>query len=169
MARILGVEFAPICIPIRRRLQTFAVFQWTLSFLIMGPVCLALMVCLLFTPFYAIPLFYSVWYVYDWHATERGGRRWCWVRNWQIWKYFRDYFPVKLLKTSDLDPTRNYILGVHPHGIMCDGAFCNFATEATGFSKQFPGITPYLITINYQFYFPLHREYFMSGGKSHVR
>jgi hypothetical protein len=164
MVSIMGVEFAPLLIPLRRRLETFAVFQWTLSFLFLGPACLSLMIILLFTQLYPVPLLYLVWYIYDWTTTERGGRRWLWVRNWKIWEYFRDFFPVKLIKTSDLSPEKNYIFGIHPHGIMCDGSFCNFGTEANGFSKLYPGLKPFLLTINYQFYFPLHREYFMCSG-----
>ncbi|KAG7248819.1 hypothetical protein CRUP_004195, partial [Coryphaenoides rupestris] len=58
----------------------------------------------------------------------------------------------------------NYIFGYHPHGIFCFGAFCNFGTEATSFSKKFPGIKPSLATLAGNFRFPLLRDYLMSGG-----
>ncbi len=163
---IMGVEFAPLWIPLNRRLQTFAVYQWTLSFLFLGLACLSFMIYLTFTPWYPIPLLYAVWYVYDFRTPERGGRRWDWVRRWTIWKHYRDYFPVRLVKTAPLDVKKNYILAFHPHGIMGDGAFCNFGTDATGFSTLFPGVRPVLLTIAYQFLFPLHREYFMTTGKA---
>ncbi|KAK7925413.1 hypothetical protein WMY93_007723 [Mugilogobius chulae] len=93
-----------------------------------------------------------------------GGRRSSWVRSWTVWTYFRDYFPIRLIKTHNLSPSRNYIFGYHPHGIFCFGAFCNFGTEATGFSKKFPGIKPSLATLAGNFRLPVLRDYLMSGG-----
>lgn len=93
-----------------------------------------------------------------------GGRRSNWVRSWRIWRWFRDYFPIRLVKTAELDPSRNYIFGYHPHGIASAGAFCNFATEATGFSAQYPGIVPHLLTLEGQFYFPFQRELILFNG-----
>ncbi|MGH0138014.1 UNVERIFIED_CONTAM: hypothetical protein FKN15_026995 [Acipenser sinensis] len=69
-----------------------------------------------------------------------------------------------LIKTHTLLPSRNYIFGYHPHGIFCFGAFCNFGTEATGFSKKFPGICPHLATLAGNFRLPLLRDYLMSGA-----
>lgn len=77
------------------------------------------------------------------------------------------HFPsssLQLIKTHNLLPSRNYIFGYHPHGIFCFGAFCNFGTEATGFSKKFPGIKPSLATLAGNFRFPVLRDYLMSGG-----
>jgi hypothetical protein len=46
----------------------------------------------------------------------QGGRASESFRNAYIWKLFTGYFPVNLIKTADLDPTKNYLLGIHPHG-----------------------------------------------------
>lgn len=73
--------------------------------------------------------------------------RWNWVREWRLWKDYASFFPVHLVKEKDLDPKYNYILGSHPHGILCSGAFCNFATEGTHVAKVFPGITFSLTTL----------------------
>ena len=162
--KLLGIEFAPINIPLKRRLETFAVLQWTLSFFLMGVCSIAFLVGLLFTRFYWLTLIYIAWYVYDFDKPQTGGRRWHWVRRWCVWNHYRDYFPIRLIKTSDLDPGRNYIFGYHPHGIMGDGAFGSFATEATGFSELFPGIRPMLLTLRTQFLFPFTREYLMATG-----
>lgn len=74
-------------------------------------------------------------------------------------------FVLQLIKTHNLLPNRNYIFGYHPHGIFCFGAFCNFGTEATGFSKKFPGIKPSLATLAGNFRLPVLRDYLMSGGE----
>ncbi|KAH0520454.1 Acyl-CoA wax alcohol acyltransferase 1 [Microtus ochrogaster] len=67
-------------------------------------------------------------------------------------------------KTKDLSPSHNYIMGVHPHGLLTFGAFCNFCTEATGFSETFPGITPHLATLSWFFKIPIIRDYLMAKG-----
>ncbi|XP_032745426.1 acyl-CoA wax alcohol acyltransferase 1 [Rattus rattus] len=111
-----------------------------------------------------LPTLYVVWFILDWKTPNQGGRRSAWVRNWNIWTHIRDYFPITILKTKDLSPSQNYIMGVHPHGLLTFGAFCNFCTEATGFSKTFPGITPHLATLSWFFKIPLIRDYIMAKG-----
>ncbi|XP_075920828.1 diacylglycerol O-acyltransferase 2-like isoform X2 [Petromyzon marinus] len=103
--------------------------------------------------------------VLQWELTFllAGGRRTNWVRNWDVWNYFRDYFPIKLVKTCELSPSRNFVIGYHPHGVMCIGAFINFCTEATGFAQLFPGIHSYVATLAGNFRIPLYREYLMAG------
>lgn len=73
--------------------------------------------------------------------------------------------PPQLVKTHELSPSHNYIIGSHPHGILCVGAFCNFVTGSTGFAEMFPGIRPSLTTLAGNFRLPLFREYLMSGGE----
>ncbi|XP_074863888.1 diacylglycerol O-acyltransferase 2-like [Carettochelys insculpta] len=148
----------------RACIQLLAVLQWVLSFLLMGIVFLVLLIYLVFTSFWPISALYVAWIIFDWDTPEQGGRRSAWVRNWPIWNHFRDYFPVQLVKTHSLLPSHNYIIGAHPHGILCVGAFCNFITESTGFSEKFPGIRPFLATLAGNFRLPVFREYLMSGG-----
>lgn len=69
------------------------------------------------------------------------------------------------MKTHDLSPSHNYIIGSHPHGILCVGAFCNFITGSTGFEELFPGIRSSLTTLAGNFRLPVFREYLMSGGE----
>jgi len=162
---ILGIELVNIFdVPLERRLQTLAVFQWTLTFLYLGLFCLLVSFFTFFSPLWFAILSYFAWFYYDRATPERGGRRSEWVRNWKVWSHFRDYFPVTLHKTSDLLPTKNYLLIYHPHGIMCHGAFINFGTDATGFSKLFPGIRSTLLSLKYQFIFPFNRDYVMALG-----
>ncbi|GAB6023808.1 2-acylglycerol O-acyltransferase 2 [Chamberlinius hualienensis] len=160
----LGIEFAPLNIPFKRRLQTAAIVHWSTTFLFGGVTGIFLCIFLLFTPFFFLPVLYLTWMWYDRNTCHNGGRRWLWVRNWTVWKLFRDYFPIRLVKTAEFDPKKNYICGYHPHGILSAGAFCNFATEGTQFSKIFPGITSHLITLTGNFWFPLLREYVQFTG-----
>ena len=147
------VEFAPIRIPLRRRLQTTAVVLYYYSFYFGALLGSILILLLLFSSYYPLALLYLGWaYLLDYKTPSHGGRRSEFMRHLKIWTYFRDYFPIQLVKTKDLDPEKNYIFGYHPHGILCAGAFCSFATEATEFSKIFPGITPHLLPLMGKFF-----------------
>ncbi|XP_055055808.2 2-acylglycerol O-acyltransferase 3b isoform X1 [Misgurnus anguillicaudatus] len=144
--------------------QDISVLQWVLSFLFLGASCLVLMVYLMFTSLWFFPTLYFTWQIYDWHTPERGGRKTRIVRGWKVWKHFRDYFPVKLVKTAELSTNKNYILGCHPHGIMCVGAFSCFSTDWNGFAETFPGVRPTLAILAGLFRLPLFREYIMCAG-----
>ncbi|XP_062983826.1 2-acylglycerol O-acyltransferase 2 [Elgaria multicarinata webbii] len=126
--------------------------------------CIAIFVALLFTRFWVISMVYAAWWAFDWDTPRKGGRRIKFIRNWIAWRYMKNYFPVTLVKTVALDPTKNYIFGFHPHGVLVAGAFINFCTEATGFSQLFPGLTPYMLMLNIWFRIPFFRDYLMSGG-----
>ncbi|XP_069615494.1 2-acylglycerol O-acyltransferase 2 [Ranitomeya imitator] len=160
----MAIEFASRSVPLQRRLQTAAVLQWVVSFLALAQTCIILFFVLLFTRFWIISVLYAVWWFIDWDTPYLGGRRARWLQRSVIWKYVRDYFPIKLIKTADLDQNQNYIFGFHPHGVLIVGGFANFCTEATGFSDLFPGITPYLLMLPLWFRAPFFREYIMSGG-----
>ncbi|XP_006890341.1 PREDICTED: 2-acylglycerol O-acyltransferase 1 [Elephantulus edwardii] len=160
----MKVEFAPLNIPLARRLQTAAVLQWVLSFVVMAPVCVGIFLLLVIYNYWFIYIPYLVWLYFDWRTPEKGGRRSQWGRSWTVWKHFRDYFPVHLIKTHDLDPSRNYIFGFHPHGVMVVGAFGNFSTNHSDFSKLFPGLTAYLHVLPFWFRCPFFREYVMGSG-----
>nr|XP_020477710.1 diacylglycerol O-acyltransferase 2 [Monopterus albus] len=160
----LPSAFWPCRSKMEKHLQVISVLQWVITFVSMGAACTGLLIYMFCTDCWLIAAIYTAWLIVDWNTPKQGGRRSSWVRSWAIWTYFRDYFPIRLIKTHDLPPNRNYIFGFHPHGIFCFGAFCNFGTEATGFSKKFPGIKPSLATLEGNFRFPLLRDYLMSGG-----
>ncbi|KAF3698421.1 2-acylglycerol O-acyltransferase 2-A [Channa argus] len=160
----MKIAFAPLNVPLRRRLQTAAVLQWIFSFLVLAQVCLAAFVLLALSDWWILALLYAGWLWLDWDTPVSGGRRSRWVRSWTVWDYFRDYFPITLVKTVDLDPKKNYIFGFHPHGVLVAGGFGNFCTEATGFSRLFPGLTPHLLMLPFWFRVPVFRDYIMFGG-----
>jgi len=167
--KILGVEFAPLFIPTERRLQTLGVMHYTYAFLFFGfGMLLSFIYIFLFTSYWYIPLAYSLWYYMDHQVSEQGGRRSNWVRHWTLFEHAARYFPLELHKTEELHPGKNYIFACHPHGVMSQSHFHNFATEGTGFSKKFPGIKPYLCVLAGQFMFPIFRDYFLLTGSISV-
>uniref|UniRef100_A0A8C9WTB4 Monoacylglycerol O-acyltransferase 2 n=1 Tax=Scleropages formosus TaxID=113540 RepID=A0A8C9WTB4_SCLFO len=86
------------------------------------------------------------------------------INKIRIFIIFTWTFYIPLLKTAELDPRQNYVLGFHPHGILVAGAFANFCTYATGFCNLYPGLTPYLLMLPLWFRAPFFRDYLMSGG-----
>ncbi|KAJ4344675.1 diacylglycerol O-acyltransferase 1 [Didymosphaeria variabile] len=160
------IRFAPLNVPLQRRLQTLAVLLHTLS--IAGLVSIFFFLC-------AIPILWPILlpyliYVLFSKAGESGElsfRSDRWRKN-KIWSLFASYFPARLHRSQELEPTRKYIFGYHPHGIISHGAFAAFATEALGFSQLFPGITNTLLTLDGNFKLPLYREYALRMGLASV-
>ncbi|NXE15353.1 MOGT2 acyltransferase, partial [Lophotis ruficrista] len=126
--------------------------------------CIAAFIALFFTRFWLVSALYAAWWFIDREKPSKGGRRIHAIRNSVVWRYMRDYFPITLVKTAELDPRQNYLMGFHPHGVLAAGAFLNFCTEASGFSTLFPGITPHLMMLTLWFRVPFFRDYLMSGG-----
>lgn len=163
--KIFGVDFAPLNIPMERRLQTIGILFFEFLFFQGGSVVgLTILISLLFTSYYWLTLVYIIWYIYDIETCHQGGRINRSARKWRIWKHYCNYFPMKLVKTVDLDPNENYLFAVHPHGIMSFSAYGNFSTEGTGFSQIFPGLRVSLLVLKEQFYGPLMRELLLWSG-----
>ena len=153
LTTLCSIHFAPLSVPLKRRLQTLVVLGHTLSIaLLLGTFFL---LC-------AIPLFWPVLvpyliYILFSSAGQSGtlSHRSNFLRSLPIWSLFASYFPARLHRSAILPPTRKYIFGYHPHGIISHGAFAAFATEALGFSQLFPGITNTLLTLDSNFRVPL--------------
>ncbi len=70
----------------------------------------------LFSPFFLFAFGYAFWYYKTVDHAYKGGYNVKILRNLMLWKHFRDYFPVKIHRTQELDSTKNYIFGLHPSG-----------------------------------------------------
>ncbi|CAG2110109.1 unnamed protein product, partial [Medioppia subpectinata] len=123
-----------------------------------------ILIYMLFTPYYYITLLYFVFMYIDRDSPNRGGRPCYWLRNAVLFKHFADYFPMKLIKTHDLDPGQNYMFVCHPHGLMALSFIGHFLVQRTGFATIFKGLNSRFATIDMQFRFPFHREVAMMLG-----
>uniref|UniRef100_A0A915P5J5 Acyltransferase n=1 Tax=Meloidogyne floridensis TaxID=298350 RepID=A0A915P5J5_9BILA len=140
-------------------LQFIAVYHHMFLWIIFPIITIWLPIYLLFfTRYWWTVCVYALWFLYDLETPARGSRNWSWYKNSSIWNHFAAYFPIKLVKTTDLPADRNYIMGCHPHGLFSIGAFTHLCTSSTGFSEKFPGLKPNLLTLNGQFWFPFRRE-----------
>jgi 2-acylglycerol O-acyltransferase 2 len=153
-------EYAPLNVPLPRRLQTASIVLW----LCLYPAGLALFFYIITNPqLLPFALAYLIYMILD-PAPEMGGRKQMWLRRLSLWTFMRDYFPIRLVKTAELDPSKNYVFGYHPHGIIGMGAWVNFATEANHFSEVFTGIDIHLLTLVTNFNMPLIRDLLISLG-----
>lgn len=157
-----GVRFAPLQVPLVRRMQTGAVLFHCMSIVVL--VSIFWFTC-------ANPLAWPILVPYLVHlsvssaATDgRLAYRSEYLRSLPLWRLFAGYFPAKLHKTHDLSPRRKYIFGYHPHGIISHGAWCAFATNALGFADKFPGITNSLLTLDSNFRLPFYRDWILAMG-----
>jgi len=107
---------------------------------------------------------YLIWIHFLDRSPEHGGRINHWFRSARFFRYFAEYYPSSFLKECDLPADRPYVFGYHPHGIIGMGAIATFATDATGFSKAFPGITPHLLTLASNFVMPIYRDIILALG-----
>lgn len=173
-AKTINVKIGPIEIeflnlrttPLREHLQAFSValnLCLTAFGTTFGPALLIFL--FFFTRWWLLVPLYIAWIYYDRHTGFRGGRKLNWFRNLKIFEYFRDFFPVKLIKTAELPTGSNYLMVMYPHGILPMGVLPNFATSANKIETEvFPGIDMRFITLDINFYCPVTREYFLSLG-----
>ncbi|KAG9253512.1 diacylglycerol acyltransferase-domain-containing protein [Emericellopsis atlantica] len=157
-----GIRFAPVQVPLVRRLQTAAVLFHCMSIILF--VSAFWFTC-------ANPFAWPILIPYLIHlststASTNGNLAYRseWLRSLPLWTLFAGYFPAKLHKTHDLSPERKYIFGYHPHGIISHGAWLAFATNALGFADKFPGITNSLLTLDSNFRLPFYRDWLLLMG-----
>ncbi|KAL8768470.1 MAG: hypothetical protein Q9203_005653 [Teloschistes exilis] len=160
------IHFAPLSVPLQRRLQTLMVLAHTLSIALFLGTFFFLCTIPLFWP---LLLPYTI-YVLLSPAPHSGKlfHRSTFLRSLPIWSLFSSYFPARLHRSAALEPTRKYIFGYHPHGIISHGAFAAFATEALGFGQLFPGITNTLLTLDSNFRIPFYRDWALAMGLASV-
>ncbi|CCH41133.1 Diacylglycerol O-acyltransferase 2 [Wickerhamomyces ciferrii] len=99
-----NVRVAPLTTPLPRRLQTAAVLWHTVSipvFITIFFIALAIPVFWIFAIPYLIYLFTDET-PSNGNATKRYSE---WFRKLSIWKNFAGYYPVKIFKTHNLEPT----------------------------------------------------------------
>lgn len=161
------VEFAPISLPLERRLQTFSLLVAMMLF----PATMLLLSVLVWSDRlhelvfarYAVAA-YLVWMLgYDRTRGRRGGRPVTWVQRWRLWKYVCDYFPSSLHLTAPLDAAKPHIIGIHPHGIIGVGALTNVVMDASG-QRERLGVDLRILTVSINFFIPLWRDLIMALG-----
>eukprot|EP01102_Stenamoeba_stenopodia_P005790 TRINITY_DN16516_c0_g1_i1.p1 TRINITY_DN16516_c0_g1~~TRINITY_DN16516_c0_g1_i1.p1 ORF type:complete len:326 (+),score=42.05 TRINITY_DN16516_c0_g1_i1:101-1078(+) len=151
------VHFAPLRVPLRRRVQTACcLFICLLPFILISLNLIALFNAVLW-PFY---IAYLLWIIIaDSKASRTGNRTSKWVRHWAVFKYFREYFPASVRVIEELNPNQTYLFAMHPHGIIGISVWANFLSDHPGtFSDVCKGITARFVTLKSNFKIPFFRE-----------
>ncbi|RLV93851.1 Diacylglycerol O-acyltransferase 1 [Spathaspora sp. JA1] len=107
------LHIAPLNTPLQHRLETIGIMWHCLSipfficlFLLTISVGWIVWICIL------VPYFIW-WYGYDLHTPTNGKvayRVQNWMKNLVVWEWFVNYFPIRVHKTVELEPTFTYIL-----------------------------------------------------------
>ncbi len=176
----LGLEFAPLDIPMERRLQTLGAIWWLFhlffwSFVVYPLIFLLIVATLIYVPstipkitIITLVIGYLAWmWIIDWDVIHTGSRRSDFVRNWRIWKWLNEYFPIKLVKTPDCElvPTKNYLFCSHPHGLLCLGVYAGLGTHGNSQKKELFGDFDFsLLTFEPTFMFPITRDINLALG-----
>lgn len=157
-----GIRFAPLRVPLVRRLQTLAIL-FHCTAIVLFP-AIFFLVC-------AMPLAWPLLIPYLIHlsvstAASDGKLKYRseTLRSLPLWGLFGSYFPAHLHKTHDLPADGKYIFGYHPHGIISHGAWVAFTTNALGFAHKFPGVTNTLVTLDSNFRIPFYRDWLLAMG-----
>mmetsp|Transcript_7172 Transcript_7172/g.13583 ORF Transcript_7172/g.13583 Transcript_7172/m.13583 type:complete len:461 (+) Transcript_7172:40-1422(+) len=161
-------SYAAVKVPLGRRRQTCVMLYLNL---LTGPMVIFLTCFLVmrFLPFsWYFAALYLAWVFYDnktrgFPAPHRVRQAW---RHSQIFEHFRDYFPVRLIRSNKatvFDNKKNFLFCYHPHGVQSAGAFA-FASAACGFDELFPGLTACVQTLPINFNLPLMRENVIALG-----
>jgi hypothetical protein len=136
--KILGIEFAPLRIPMHRRYETLAAAAWFVVIAFGGFIGLIICLYLLFTSLWWFALLYATWIYLDRHTCENGGRISVWVQNWRWWYHLKNYFPVNYdcAPGFALDAKRNYLFCCFPHGVCLWGRSTHWGMLGASFTRR---------------------------------
>ncbi len=157
------IRVAPWNIPLERRLQTFACL---IVCLLPIALILANVMCIL-NPLLWLPYacYLGFIHIYDKKSQVTGERRWSFVRKWTLFRYFRDFFPAKLIIKGKLDENTPYLMAMHPHGIIGMSAWSCFLNEHEGsFASMCPNMEVRFVTLASNFKIPFFRELLLWVG-----
>jgi 1-acyl-sn-glycerol-3-phosphate acyltransferase len=83
------------------------------------------------------------------------GRPWELLWSTHLWRLSTNFLGLTIVREQELDATKRYIFGFHPHGIL---VFSRLATFGGGWTTVFPNIAARLLGATAVFYVPLARE-----------
>lgn len=95
----------------------------------------------------------------------KGGRSFIWGKKFPIFSFFLKRLGVELVKTANLDPSKTYVFGIHPHGILPFGSLSALICgDKSGFNRLFPGVRFRFLAASFCFYIPVYRDVLLGSG-----
>ncbi|KAG1705339.1 hypothetical protein DVH05_004270 [Phytophthora capsici] len=83
------------------------------------------------------------------------GNEWEALRTSSLWGLVNKFLRIKIIREQELDPSKKFIFGFHPHGIL---VLSRIAISGRNFIDVFPGIKTRLLGASAMYYIPLGRE-----------
>jgi len=105
---------------------------------------------------------YLLFLYFDISRSEGIGIASKYLRKSRYMKLLISYFSVKMKSVVDIPKNKNYIIGVHPHGVIANGLLGY--SKMDDFEKIFGDSVFKFATSSYNVRVPLQREYFFSLG-----
>lgn len=132
-----AIRFAPLNVPLQRRLQTTTVLFHALSITLLLAIFFGLCTIPILWPILIPYLIYTLMSQASVSGELSHRSEWC--RKSPTWSLFASYFPARLHRSQELPSTRKYVFGYHPHGIIAHGktslAMYDLARTATDTNK----------------------------------
>lgn len=112
-----------------------------------------------------LTLFWILYAVPYTDLSEQNGGKTPRLRKCPMWNLAKKYFTLDLVRTCPLDPEKQYIFAIHPHGILPVGTTVAMGYECKGgFKDLFPGINFKTLVATFGFYVPMYREFLLYSG-----
>eukprot|EP01063_Lacrimia_lanifica_P009047 TRINITY_DN1607_c1_g1_i1.p1 TRINITY_DN1607_c1_g1~~TRINITY_DN1607_c1_g1_i1.p1 ORF type:complete len:587 (+),score=186.64 TRINITY_DN1607_c1_g1_i1:2500-4260(+) len=163
-------------VPQYRRRQMLAIFF--LNFFTGPMFVMSLLVVFCYLLPYVFLTFMAVYYAYMFiDNTTRPyfgprSRMGSWYRDGRIYRYFCEYFPIRLCMADpkhvpglagDFTPERNYLFGLHPHGVQA-ASIGSLISGHAGSKALLPGLSITGQTLRMNFWMPVYREHVIFSG-----
>ncbi|KAG7384006.1 hypothetical protein PHYBOEH_009670 [Phytophthora boehmeriae] len=94
------------------------------------------------------------------HKTGQGNE-WGIVRTSSLWGMMNKVLRTKIIREQPLDPTKKYVFGFHPHGIL---VLSRLAICGGNFENVIPDITYRILGASAMYFVPLGREFCLWMG-----
>jgi len=97
-------------------------------------------------------------------SEKNGGRPNAWVRSWGVWGWFQRRLGLSIVVDTPIEPLRQHVIGLHPHGILPFGGMVNFASDVSNARTLLKNIEIRTLAASFVFYIPLYRDLALAGG-----
>lgn len=130
--------------------------------------------------FFLFVLTSPLWYPFPWYVlplvvlylpsyidgSEKSGKRVsAWVQRWSLWRFVQRYFSLSMVATAGkLDPSKQYVIGCHPHGFIPVATMVALLTKVCNATDVLGGIKLRTLAASFCFYVPAYRDLLLAGG-----
>lgn len=135
-----------------------ATLYFLLNFLLL--VAPLIVLYLVWYQYYITILLYCAWYIYSQHGNLSSlNHITIYARRSGLYNYSSRYFPLTLIKTTEIDAKKNYIFACHPHGCYPMVTVVNLSAYCkNGFNQLFSGLRVLIAGHRQFFAMPFMRE-----------